>query len=428
MDNLFIYLIKSSFTLSILYLSYEFFFRKEAYIKFSRVLLLSSALFVILLPFFSYNAVLMTALAFSTLNNFLNYPNIASYTLEEVVITATGMPSIFMIGISLGSVLLYIYLIGVFIQISRFFLRIKQLWTLIKRSETISVEGLTFVYSAKGTPTFSFLKWIFIDPDLLNKKSEFQTILSHEKIHAQQGHSFDIMLAEILIMLQWFNPFAYKFRNSIKENHEYIADQEVISNCNDKHGYQLILLQHSSIVKTNILTHNFSYSLLKRRLHIMKKTKNPVAFSLRLALLNASLILIFFACSNPSDKPANTNDETNPSTEKASQITSMDSVYQVVDVMPEYIGGIEAMYEYIGNNIAYPAKAKKEGIDGRVFISFIVEKDGQISDVEILRGIGGGCDEEAVRVIKNMPDWTPGQQRGEPVRVLFRMPIKFKLQ
>lgn len=103
-------------------------------------------------------------------------------------------------------------------------------------------------------------------------------------------------------------------------------------------------------------------------------------------------------------------------------------IFLVVENMPEFPGGEAAMYKFIGKNIEYPRMAKESGISGRVFITFVVERDGSVSDVQILRGIGGGCDEEAVRVIRKMPRWSPGKQRGKPVRVQYRMPIKFTLQ
>jgi protein TonB len=103
-------------------------------------------------------------------------------------------------------------------------------------------------------------------------------------------------------------------------------------------------------------------------------------------------------------------------------------IFLVVENMPEFPGGEAAMYKFIGNNMDYPRMAKESGISGRVFVTFVVERDGSVTDVQILRGIGGGCDEEAVRVIKMMPKWTPGKQRGKPVRVQYRMPIKFTLQ
>ena len=428
MDFLFIYLTKSSLSLILLYLSYVFFFRNEAYFKFSRYLLLLTVLLAIILPLLPSNANKITSITSLTLNEVIINSNIAVFTLKEVVISAKGPWSLFSSGITFGSALLIIYLLGVFFKIAQFSLRIIQLRSIIKSSKTFEREGLKFVYTAKGTPTYSFLNWIFIDPDLLKNEAEFTSILSHEKIHAEQGHTYDLFLAEIVTIIQWFNPFAYLFKNIIKENHEYLTDSEVISDFQDAHTYQMVLLQHSSIIKTNTLTHNFSYSLLKRRLNIVKKTKNPIAFSLRLALLSASLVLIFFACSSPEEKNKENKDIPNTKVETVNESTTEDPVFLVVEVMPEYIGGESAMYEFIGKNIKYPDEAKKEGIQGRVFISFVVEKDGQISNIEILRGIGGGCDEEAVRVLKSMPNWTPGQQRGVPVRVQYRMPIKFTLQ
>jgi TonB family protein len=103
-------------------------------------------------------------------------------------------------------------------------------------------------------------------------------------------------------------------------------------------------------------------------------------------------------------------------------------VYQIVEEMPEFPGGEKGLMEYASNNVKYPEEAKNKNIAGRVFVSFIVEKDGSINEVKVLRGIGGGCDEEAVRVIKSMPKWKPGKQRGKPVRVKYTVPVNFKLQ
>jgi TonB family protein len=102
-------------------------------------------------------------------------------------------------------------------------------------------------------------------------------------------------------------------------------------------------------------------------------------------------------------------------------------VLMVVEKMPEYPGGDKEMYKFIASNIEYPAKAKKKGIQGRVYVTFVIERDGTVSDVRILRGIGGGCDEEAIRVVKAMPKWSPGMQKGKLVRVQYNLPISFKL-
>lgn len=109
------------------------------------------------------------------------------------------------------------------------------------------------------------------------------------------------------------------------------------------------------------------------------------------------------------------------------KVSDDDAIFFVVEVQPEFPGGMDSMYAYIQKNLVYPEKAKAEGIEGRVFITFTIEKDGSVSNVKILRGIGGGCEEAAVEMIKNMPKWKPAKQRGKPVRCQFNLPIKFEL-
>ena len=103
------------------------------------------------------------------------------------------------------------------------------------------------------------------------------------------------------------------------------------------------------------------------------------------------------------------------------------AIVVISDVMPEFPGGEDSLYAYIARNIVYHEAAKKEKIEGQVYVSFIVEKDGQLTGVKFLRDIGGGCGEEAVRVVKSMPKWKPGTQRGKPVRVQYHIPLRFIL-
>ena len=103
-------------------------------------------------------------------------------------------------------------------------------------------------------------------------------------------------------------------------------------------------------------------------------------------------------------------------------------IFQIVEEMPAYPGGDQRLMEYVAKNIKYPQIARETGIQGRVFVGFVVEPDGSVSNVKVLRGIGGGCDEEAMRVVKSMPKWKPGKQRGKAVRVSYMLPVNFKLQ
>lgn len=103
-------------------------------------------------------------------------------------------------------------------------------------------------------------------------------------------------------------------------------------------------------------------------------------------------------------------------------------VFLIVEDPPSFPGGEAKMFEYLGKNLKYPPMAKDAGIQGIVYVTFVVLEDGDVTDVKVLRGIGGGCDEEAIRVVKQMPKWKPGKQRGKAVRVQFNLPIRFTLQ
>lgn len=105
-----------------------------------------------------------------------------------------------------------------------------------------------------------------------------------------------------------------------------------------------------------------------------------------------------------------------------------EDIFTIVEQWPQYTGGENAMNDFLNKNLTYPKQALRQGIQGKVWLGFIVNKEGKVSDVEVLRGIGGGCDEEAVRVIKLMPDWIPGRQSGKPVSVKYKFPINFTLR
>ena len=105
-----------------------------------------------------------------------------------------------------------------------------------------------------------------------------------------------------------------------------------------------------------------------------------------------------------------------------------DEIFQIVENPASFKGGIGAFYQYVQKNMKYPSQAQRMGLEGKVFVEFVVGKDGKITDVKVLRGIGAGCDEEAIRVLKNSPAWSPGKQRGRAVRQRMVLPITFKLQ
>lgn len=114
--------------------------------------------------------------------------------------------------------------------------------------------------------------------------------------------------------------------------------------------------------------------------------------------------------------------------EEKAALADADEVFMVVEDQPTPEGGMEAFYDYIRTHLKYPAEARSAGIEGKVFVQFIVDTDGSLKDVEVLKGIGGGCNEEALEVVKNSPAWNPGLQRGQAVKVRMVLPITFSLE
>lgn len=113
--------------------------------------------------------------------------------------------------------------------------------------------------------------------------------------------------------------------------------------------------------------------------------------------------------------------------DEAPEEEAADEIFQFVEDQPTPLGGMKAFYAYVGKNMKYPAQARRMGIEGKVYITFVVGKDGALTDIKVLKGIGAGCDQEAIRVLSGAPKWKPGKQRGRPVRVRMQLPIIFKL-
>jgi protein TonB len=114
--------------------------------------------------------------------------------------------------------------------------------------------------------------------------------------------------------------------------------------------------------------------------------------------------------------------------EEVEEEVEEEQIFTIVEEMPSFPGGEAALMKYLGKNIKYPAIAKDAGIQGTVYVTFVVNEEGAVKDVQVLRSIGGGCDEEAIRVVESMPKWKPGKQRGKSVKVQYNLPIRFTLK
>ena len=271
---------------------------------------------------------------------------------------------------------------------------------------------------------FTIGRAIFI-PKSLSNNDITPTILSHELEHIRQKHYWDIIISTVLQPLQWWNPCAWGLLQQLRTNLEYLADQGVLREGRDRKTYQYQLLECTLGRKVELPSLSFSMQNLKKRI-VMMNSKNRTNKKLAVVYaLSALPVLAFLALGTQmvTIKQA----QASTITEVASPPTE-DKVFEKLDVLPEFPGGEKAMMQWISQNMQYPKNAVDGNIEGRVIVSFIVEKDGSISNVEVKESVHELLDKEALRVINAMPKWKPGLQDGQPARARFFVPISFKTQ
>ena len=291
-------------------------------------------------------------------------------------------------------------------------------------------DGVKLTLLEDESEPFSFFNHIVVGTRGMSDE-ELRLVLAHEGEHVRQWHSWDVLIMRLMCCVAWFNPFAWLMLRELRAVHEYQADNAALQEEEDK-GYLRLLFRQTLGFGYGHITNNFHSINLKKRITMMKRTKTRFGAWKVLAALPVVALLMMVGC-QPAESPKGDTTAVTPQQEEPvydmgpTQLADGEEA-NVVDESPEYPGGMEALYKYLAENIHYPEQAKNDQIQGRVVISFVVEKDGSISDAKVVRGIGGGCDEEALRVVNAMPKWTPGKMRGEVVRVNFNLPITFKLQ
>jgi TonB family protein len=437
MNNMIPYLVQSAVTLMVLYTVYWLFLKKETFFHINRFYLLLTLLLSLIIPLFDIRI-------------FTNSPvSTMVILLDPVIITPEKIEMVRSGYLSWFEIAGIIYFTGVAIFTIRLMIQLIQLAIIVRHNKITRQEGMNIVFVDRGYSPFSFFNMVFIRKEYY-VDGKLTPVLTHEKVHIRQHHTLDLLLLEIVTIVQWFNPFVWFLGRSMKGIHEFLADAGVLKEGFLKNDYQTLILNEAMGLQVNNLTNNFNVSLIKNRIIMMTKSRSGSwAVSKLLITLPAILCLVLlFSAGSPGnafaqDKPKEESKSgeskaiTNPQAQdnktktatpaNTEKIAFKEPVYTVVEKQPAYPGGDEARIAFLGQNIRYPEQAKKNGVQGKVFVTFVVETDGSISNVKVLRGIGGGCDEEAVRVIKMMPKWSPGLQEGKAVRVQFNLPIKFTL-
>lgn len=431
MNTLPVYLAQSGISLALLYAVYWLFLRKETFFNVNRTYLVLSVLFSLLFPLLRFKF-FIPAGEETTFYVLLDAVTISSSKIEQTFTQNRSALEYFII----------VYFTGVSIFGARFIFQIGQLLWIVNKYGITRHEGMRVVFVDSNYSPFSFFNIIFINRKEMNQEN-IGEIIAHEQVHVRQNHSIDLILLEFLTIVQWFNPVIWFYRTSVKSVHEYLADEGVLQSGYNPVSYQQALLGQTLGIQVNDLTNNFNHSLLTKRFIMMTKNKSnqlaklkallvaPLAFMLAVAFTTSPVVQTMAQVESKKQQQESPTPPPVPPPPPNAELQNPQEadvpIFVVVEVMPEFPGGDEARMKYLVENIKYPEEARKKGIQGTVYVTFIVEKDGKISEVRVLRGIGGGCDEEAIRVVENMPNWTPGKQRGEAVRVQFNMPFRFTL-
>jgi TonB family protein len=463
------FILESGMSLSLLALIYILFLRKETFFRLNRLFLLGSVLFSLALPFlklqvYGANPVLLEEITVTPYRNLIEavtvYGKDLSGSIEQAILSAHFV--------------ILVYLLGVTFFLYRFLFRVGDLIYTIIKNPVQRGNGFKLVILDYETSPFSFLKYVFISQSLQKDKNH-QKMIAHELEHIKQGHTFDVIILELLSAFQWFNPFMWMLRNSIRENHEYLADQAVLNSGVNQGLYKKLLLNQFAGYNFEI-ANNFNYSLIKKRIKMMSRIRSSKFANGKMifGILAAAVLVMVFACEQKEsfemasasenksmtvtildeklkiegavdglEKIKNLLNESSgfeviydslgnvapaeKAKEKSKELDLKEEVFYMVEDMPEFPGGENSLRKFISGSIIYPEVAIKKNIQGKVYVSFVVTKNGFITNARIAKGVDPELDKEALRVVNSLPDWIPGKQKGQAVNVSYTVPIHFSL-
>ena len=336
--------------------------------------------------------------------------------------------------------------------------------SLIKHSEQHPQDDGTMI-CVTGNAALAPFSWMHY---IVMNRSDYEThdaaILTHERGHIRLRHSWDLVLVDLLTAFQWFNPAMWMLRSDLRAIHEYEADGAVLSQGINARQYQYLLITKAGGIGGYSLANGITHSALKNRIHMMshKKSQSSRLWKL-LALvpivgvtlaLNAETVTDYVYNNDEPQKqvpvkkgkknatiktgtlkgievieqPADAQKPAPVEMPNALDADKKESVFDVVETMPQFPGGAPELFNFLAKNIRYPAEAENAGTQGRVIVTFVVGKDGSINDARVVKSVDPLLDAEALRVINAMPNWTPGTQSGKAVNVKYTVPISFRLE
>ena len=455
MGLFFVYILKSSVCLAIFYLFYRLLLARETFHRFNRFSLLGILLLSCLLPLVEVSVkqeteVHQTMLTLEQLLMMADAVNATEAGARAETATVTWI-----------QVALLVYLAGIVFFAFRNVYSLVRLLMLLKSGKKEDIgsylpgrkERVTLIVHNCDIAPFSWMGYIVISRKDLEENG--REILIHELAHIHNRHSWDLLVADVCIFFQWFNPASWLLKQELQNIHEFEADETVIKEGVDAKQYQLLLIKKAVGTRLYSMANSFNHSKLKKRITMMLKEKSSPWARLKYlyVLPVAAIAVTAFARPEVSDKvekisSVKVNDlaaivetkvaESAGDTTKPADVKYVPAevrkrlkgtlVFEVAEEMPEFPGGgMSALMSYLKDNMRYPASAKEKGTQGRVTVQFVVDKDGSIKEPKLLRSVDKDMDAEALRLISNMPKWKPGRQKGQPVAVKYTVPVMFSL-
>ena len=402
------YIIKSAMALALLYACIVPLLEKETFHRLNRILILGCLIMSFAIPLVHFTG---------GTNPTVDMVRQAVLLPEVLINGNANEQSVW----SWADIIVCIYTLGVVAIFTMTVVQTVRLTKQLRQCEHITDNrGNTIVLTDCATSPFCLFHYIVMSRDDYANNRSF--ILTHEQEHIRLRHYIDLIILQFATIIQWFNPFVWLIGKNLKAIHEFEVDEAVLNKGIDATQYQKFLVVKAVGNRLQPFANNLNKESLKRRIIMMnqKRSNRWMMLKALLVIPVATLAVSVFANgTNASETPK----EPHP------QKTTQTKIHDAVEEMPEFNGGQLAMMEFLMNNMKYPQAAVKAKQQGKAIVGFVVRKDGTVSDVHITKSAGHAVlDEEAIRVVKAMPAWKPGKQKGEPVNVKYSVPITFKLK
>ena len=399
MENWITYIAECALCLALLYLPFWGLLRKDTFFQFNRFVLLAITVLSFILPWINIPEITSQLAPSETI----------SIQLEEINVMISG--KVLSENISWKTILAIIYLSGAVTCLLYKMIDLVRLIRFIPRGclWVHTENGIHIHCHAHDVVPFSWMNHIVISEK--DYEENGHNILLHEQAHIACGHSWDVLWLSFVEVLQWFNPFVWMLSKEIQDIHEYEADLTVLRKGINAKDYQLLIIQKVVGSGSYTFANNFNHSSLKKRITMMIKEKsNPWARLKYLYILPIAAICMI-AC-----------------TQSAKSTASDYITYEAVEEKPEYPGGMGELSKLLSSNLKYPLISFENGVQGEVLVQFVVDKEGNVEEVTVFKGVDPYLDAEALRVIKMMPKWKPGKHEGKEVNVKCTIPVGFRLQ